>query len=113
MKRTLTFGLSAAALTLTISLMAQTSVPEINFDTNADLLKTPPNTFLGEVAGVATNSKATFSCTRARGIRMRRWEIPEPSITPDRDSSSSARTDFRKGVRPGSLRVQCGAGPAG
>ena len=60
MNRTLTFVLSAAALTLTISLMAQTSVPEINFDTNADLLKTPQNTFLGEVAGVATNSKGNI-----------------------------------------------------
>jgi len=60
MNRILKFGLSAAALTLTISLMAQTSVPEINFDTNADLLKTPQNTFLGEVAGVATNSKGNI-----------------------------------------------------
>src|SRR4030095_11610433 len=60
MNRTLTFGLSAAALTLTISLMAQTSVSEINFDTNAAFLKTPQNTFLGEVAGVATNSKGNI-----------------------------------------------------
>ena len=60
MNRTLTFGLSAAALALTISLMAQTPVPEINFDTNADFLKTPQNTFLGEVAGVATNSKGNI-----------------------------------------------------
>jgi hypothetical protein len=40
--------------------MAQTSVPEINFDTNADFLKMPQNTFLGEVAGVATNSKGNI-----------------------------------------------------
>ena len=38
------------------SLAAQT-VPEIAYDANADLLKLPDNIHLGEVAGVATNSK--------------------------------------------------------
>src|SRR5688572_32430613 len=33
---------------------------EIAFDSNADLLKTPPNTFLGEIAGVATNSRGNI-----------------------------------------------------
>ncbi|HEX7137748.1 MAG TPA: 6-bladed beta-propeller [Vicinamibacterales bacterium] len=49
-------GVAAVALALGISLSAQ-SVPEIAFDANADLLKLPDNVHLGEVAGVATNSK--------------------------------------------------------
>src|SRR5436190_4487297 len=44
------------ALTAGASLLAQ-SPREIAFDANADALTLPPNTFLGEVAGVATNSK--------------------------------------------------------
>jgi hypothetical protein len=60
MKRTFSLGLAAAALAFTVSLIAQTSVPEIAFDSNADLLKTPPNTFVGEVAGVATNSRGNI-----------------------------------------------------
>ena len=52
MKRTFTIGLTLAAVALTVSLAAQTTVPEIAFDSNADMLKMPPNTFLGEVAGV-------------------------------------------------------------
>ena len=47
---------AAAALALGASLSAQ-SVPELAYDTNADLLKLPDNLHLGEVAGVATNSK--------------------------------------------------------
>src|SRR6185295_4386555 len=53
--------ISAAALALGAglgaSLFAQASAPEIAFDSNADLLKLPDNIHLGEVAGVATNSK--------------------------------------------------------
>jgi 6-bladed beta-propeller protein len=44
------------ALAIGVSLGAQ-SVREIPFDSNADLLKLPDNIHLGEVAGVATNSK--------------------------------------------------------
>ena len=60
MKRTFRFGLAAAALVVAVSLAAQTTVPDIAFDSNADLLKMPANTFLGEVAGVATNSKGNI-----------------------------------------------------
>lgn len=60
MKRTLLFTLSLAALVVTVSLSAQTTVPEITFDSNADMLKMPANTFLGEVAGVATNSRGNI-----------------------------------------------------
>jgi hypothetical protein len=60
MKRILRFAAGTAAMAFGISLAAQTSVPEIAFDSNADLFKMPPNTFLGEVAGVATNSKGNI-----------------------------------------------------
>jgi len=46
----------AAAIAGGASLGAQ-AVPDISYDANADFLTLPPNTFLGEVAGVATNSK--------------------------------------------------------
>jgi DNA-binding beta-propeller fold protein YncE len=53
---------TAVAIVVTIlavgaSLGAQASVPEISFDTNADLLKTPLDVFVGEVGGVGQNSK--------------------------------------------------------
>jgi len=61
MKRIFAIGLAAAALAAVVSLVAQTPVPEIAFDSNADLLKLQPATgFLGEVAGVATNSKGNI-----------------------------------------------------
>ena len=36
---------------------AQDAVPEIPFDSVANLLKLPPDLYLGEVSGVALNSK--------------------------------------------------------
>jgi len=39
------------------SLAAQNGVPDIPFDTNADLLQTPKDVFVGEVGGVGANSK--------------------------------------------------------
>ena len=57
MKRAVHMFLAAAALAFGASLAAQTSVPDIAFDANADLLKFPDNIHLGEAAGVATNSK--------------------------------------------------------
>ncbi len=47
---------AAAVVAFGASLAAQT-VPEISFDANADLLKTPLDVFVGEVGGVAQNSK--------------------------------------------------------
>jgi NHL repeat len=49
--------IAAAALSLGVGLGAQSNVPEIAFDSNADFLKLPDNIHLGEVAGVATNSR--------------------------------------------------------
>src|SRR5436853_7223591 len=45
-----------AILLMAIPLAAQ-SVPDIAFDSNGDLLKPPANIHLGEVGGVATNSR--------------------------------------------------------
>lgn len=55
----------AASLLSGIPAAAQFSVPEIAFDSAADQLKLPDNLHLGEVAGVATNSKGdVFVYTR-------------------------------------------------
>jgi hypothetical protein len=55
---------AGAAIAVGASLAAQ-AVPEINYDANADFLTLPPNTHLGEVAGVATNSRGNvFVYTR-------------------------------------------------
>ena len=67
MKRSLQLCMIAAALAATAAIAsAQLSVPEIQFDSNADLLKFPENIHMGEAAGVATNSKGdVFLYTRA------------------------------------------------
>ena len=57
MTRTLKALLAAVVLAFGASPAAQTSVPEIPFDANADLLKTPLDLFVGEVGGVGQNSK--------------------------------------------------------
>src|SRR4030095_8611140 len=57
MTRTLKGFAAAGVLALSGSLFAQTTAPEIAFDSTADLLKTPDNVFVGEVGGVGQNSK--------------------------------------------------------
>jgi hypothetical protein len=47
---------AGAACALGVSLAAQ-NVPDIAFDSNADLLQTPKDVFVGEVGGVGANSK--------------------------------------------------------
>ena len=47
----------AVFFSLAPSIAAAQAVPEIRFDANADLLRIPNQTYLGEVAGVAVNSK--------------------------------------------------------
>jgi DNA-binding beta-propeller fold protein YncE len=55
----------AASLLTGIPAIAQFSVPEIAFDSAPDPLKLPDNIYLGEAAGVATNSKGdVFVFTR-------------------------------------------------
>ena len=63
MKHFLT-ALFCALLLAGIRIGAQSGAPEIRFD-SADTLKFPANIYLGEVAGVATNSKGdVFVYTR-------------------------------------------------
>ena len=57
MTRILTAFVSAAVFALGGSLVAQTSLQELAFDTNADLLRTPADIHVGEVGGVGANSK--------------------------------------------------------
>jgi DNA-binding beta-propeller fold protein YncE len=57
--------LLAAAFLAGIPVVAQQSAPEIAFDANGDPLQFPASIFLGEAAGVATNSKGdVFVYTR-------------------------------------------------
>src|SRR6266581_2154270 len=64
MKRSLKLWMAAAFLTA-IPVVAQQSAPEIAFDANGDPLQFPASIFLGEAAGVATNSKGdVFVYTR-------------------------------------------------
>jgi DNA-binding beta-propeller fold protein YncE len=49
--------LPGVVLFAAITARAQVSVPEISFDSAANLLKFPDNIHMGEAAGVATNSK--------------------------------------------------------
>jgi sugar lactone lactonase YvrE len=64
MTRVVRSAAAAAALAAGTSLFAQ-SAPDISYDANADALQLPQGTYLGEVAGVATNSKGhVFVYTR-------------------------------------------------
>ena len=56
MSRTITATMTAAILALGGSLIAQAGIPEIAF-TTSDFLKTPTDVYVGEVGGVAANSK--------------------------------------------------------
>ena len=57
MPRTLQAFMAAAVVAAGASLAAQNAVPTIQFDSNADLLQTPKDVFVGEIGGVGANSK--------------------------------------------------------
>src|SRR5262245_1855354 len=60
----------AALVLIAASAGAQeSSVPEIRFDGNVDFLKLPPGMYLGEVAGVALNSKGNVFVFSRTGTR--------------------------------------------
>src|SRR6266850_4303073 len=66
MKGTSCFLLIGFVLIAAGPLFAQNSVPEIPYDSAANFLKLPDNLYLGEAAGVATNSKGhVFVYTRS------------------------------------------------
>ena len=56
------------ALACAAPMLAQNAAPELAYEANANLLKLPDHVYLGEVAGVATNSKGNiFVYTRTGG----------------------------------------------
>src|SRR5581483_6105186 len=54
------FSLAAAVLSSAAFALAQAPVPEIAYDSTPNLLKMPEHLYLGEAAGVATNSKGNI-----------------------------------------------------
>jgi len=68
MKRNSHAFLAGAMLLAAAPLFAQLSIPEISYDSPANLLKLPDRLYLGEAVGVATNSKGhVFVYTRTGG----------------------------------------------
>src|SRR6476660_9374890 len=57
MTRILNALVAALIVAIGASLAAQNSAPDIAFDSNADLLKTPDNVYVGEIGGVGQNSR--------------------------------------------------------
>jgi sugar lactone lactonase YvrE len=58
-------------LFLAVTLAAQTKIPEIPYRSTPDFLKFPPNVYMGEGIGVATNSKGhIFVYTRSQATRL-------------------------------------------
>ena len=65
MIRSLRLAVIILILAFVVRLEGQSGVPEIPFDASPDILKLPTDVYLGEVAGVATNSKGqVFVYTR-------------------------------------------------
>src|SRR5215207_4348143 len=56
MSRFIVASVAVATLAVGGSIAAQSGAPELNYSA-VDLLKTPPNVYVGEVAGVGANSK--------------------------------------------------------
>jgi hypothetical protein len=61
--RSLRLAVLILSLVLVARLESQDAIREIGFDASADLFKLPADVYLGEVAGVATNSKDKSSST--------------------------------------------------
>ena len=74
------------------ALGAQGAVPEIAFDTNVDLLRTPPTSTSARSAASARIRRARSSSTRAPAIPTPPSATTEPSIAAARGFSSSTRT---------------------
>lgn len=60
MKRSLQLAAVAAVLLMSSPLLAQLIVPEIPYDSAANLLTMPADIYLGEAVGVATNSRGNL-----------------------------------------------------
>src|SRR5437868_498908 len=71
MKRNLCMLIVVFAFLASTSSFAQNAVPEIPYDSAPNFLKLPDNLYLGEAAGVATNSKGhVFVYTRTGSPRV-------------------------------------------
>ena len=57
MKRLMQFLFAVAAAMLAVPALAQQDAPEIRFDSIPNALQLPAGLYLGEVGGVATNSR--------------------------------------------------------
>ena len=57
MKRLFTSILLLSGVLASTTNFAQSSPPQIQFDSVKNFLKLPPNVYFGEVAGIAVNSK--------------------------------------------------------
>jgi hypothetical protein len=57
MRRYVTAFVASCVLVQGAGMQAQGTVPELTFDANADLLRTPANIYVGEVGGVGRNSQ--------------------------------------------------------
>ena len=68
MKCSLGFLLAVLPLFFASATFAQLSVPDIPYDSAPNLLKLPDGVYLGEVAGVATNSKGHVFVYHAHGL---------------------------------------------
>ena len=66
--RRLALLLSLVLVVPLLALAQEASVPEIAYDSAPNLLKLPPDLYLGEAAGVAVNSKAISSYSPAAAI---------------------------------------------
>jgi DNA-binding beta-propeller fold protein YncE len=85
MKSSLKLPLFACALLCATSMFAQSSAPELPYDTNSTFLKWPEHIYMGEPAGVAHNSKGhIFVYTRTGSVNL---------------STGSSRTFVRGGAR--------------
>src|SRR5207245_9962302 len=105
MRRSLQLLAVAAAIASGGLPLAQVAVPEITFDSASDFLKWPDNIFMGEAAGVATNSRGDIFVYTRTG---------NPSIT-----IATSRAFAHGGPRlfqfhpTGQLVRQLAPGPAG
>lgn len=71
MRRCIEVFLLAVALLSAIQLFSQSPIPDLPFDSTPNLLKLPEHVYLGEAAGVATNSKGhIFVYTRTGSVNV-------------------------------------------
>jgi hypothetical protein len=98
MRRVVVAGGIIVGLLLSSPLFAQSkakaqNVPEIPFDSVPNFLKFPPNIYLGEGIGVATNSKGhVFVYTRSGDTRLFVNSAPACTGSRSRTPCASTRT---------------------